>query len=450
MSLRYGELWHPTVLMKKPPVSIFWFRRDLRLHDNHGLFRALQSDTPVQPIFIFDSEILDKLEDKHDKRVEFIHRELGELQAKLARYGASLDVRIGKPKDVFHSLLQDYEVKQVFANHDYEPYARERDAEIADFLEQHQVEFVTTKDQVIFEKSEVTKPDGKPYNVFTPYSRRWRGRLEEVGLEHYPSELQLKNLYQQQARPLPSLAEIRFAPTDAEFPSKKIPLEIIKNYHETRNFPAIDGTSRLSVHLRFGTVSVRELVEIALMTNDAWLNELIWREFLMMILWHYPYVVDQPFRAKYKHIPWRNDKDEFAAWCKGKTGFPLVDAGMRELNGTGLMHNRVRMVVANFLTKILLIDWHWGEHYFAQKLLDYELSSNNGNWQWSAGTGVDAAPYFRIFNPATQMERFDPQMKYVKKWLPEYDSKNYPAPIVDYKERREAALAAYKHGLQSR
>ena len=429
--------------MSKKEVTIFWFRRDLRLTDNHGLYQALMSSSPVLPVFIFDTDILDGLKSKEDKRVIFIHRAILQLQQQLEGIGSSMYVLHDTPENAFRKLLEEFSIHAVFTNHDYEPYAIDRDARIAQLLNEHDIPFQTYKDQVNFEKSEVTKSDGSPYTVFTPYSKVWKELYLQSKKPKYPSENHTTHFLKAISYPLPSLADLGFQDVDMTFPPAVPDPEIIRHYEATRNLPAIDGTSRLSVHLRFGTVSVREMAAKASKWNGQWLNELIWREFFMMILFHFPRVVTESFKPKYDAILWRNNETEFALWCKGETGYPMVDAGMRELNQTGFMHNRVRMVVASFLTKHLLIDWRWGEGYFAEKLLDYELSSNNGNWQWAAGCGCDAAPYFRIFNPSEQQRKFDPEYKYVKRWIPEYEP-GYLTPIVDHEFARNRALEVYK------
>ena len=427
-------------------IAVCWLRRDLRLEDNTALYHALKSGRPVLLLFIFDPEILETLPDKSDRRVAFIHRQLQKINEKISQYGSSLLVLHELPKKAFLKLLSDYAVKDVFTNHDYEPYARRRDKEIADVLAENRVDFYTFKDQVIFEKNEVMKPDGSPYTVFTPYSRIWKNRLHSEGVPGFPSEEHLEHLLKMQKRDLPSLEEIGFRPISDGVPEADLSEALIRNYSETRNLPAISGTSMVGVHLRFGTISVRQLVKKALKWSEVWLNELIWREFFMMILWHFPQVEHQNFRSKYDRIPWRNNEREFELWTKGETGYPLVDAGMRQLNETGWMHNRVRMLVAGFLCKHLLIDWRWGEAYFAEKLLDYELASNNGNWQWAAGTGCDATPYFRIFNPDTQLKKFDPKLEYVKTWIPNFRA-GYLEPIVDHSFARARALETYKKAL---
>ena len=431
------------------PVAIFWFRRDLRLSDNTGFHQALQSGFPVLPLFIFDTNILDKLDEKNDARVEFIHKSLSKIRDNLAEHGSSLLIKHGIPSEIFGELVHEMNIAAVFTNHDYEPYARQRDAEVAELLHENGIPFHSFKDQVVFEKSEVLTAQEKPYTVFTPYSKTWKKQLGSAEIAPRQSENLLNRCLKTEPLPFPTLSDIGFYESGVDFPGKEMRDNIINNYHETRDFPAQNGTSRLSVHLRFGTVSPRALVRKALAANETWLDELIWREFFMQILWHFPKVVDQPFKEKYAAIQWRNDVAEFEKWCNGKTGYPLVDAGMRELNQTGFMHNRVRMLVASFLTKHLLIHWLWGERYFAKKLLDYDLSANNGNWQWAAGCGCDAAPYFRIFNPTTQIEKFDPDWEYIKKWVPEVNSPDYPKPIVEHKIARERCLSTFKSALDS-
>jgi len=426
-------------------TTLFWFRRDLRLADNAGLYHALKGAQSVLPIFIFDTCILDQLEDKKDKRVDFIYQSLSELKIELEKHGSSLLVLHGDPVQIFESLNP----KAVYCNRDYEPYAIQRDGGVKNNLLRRGIEFHTLKDHVIFEKDEVLKDDGSPYTVFTPYSKKWKSKLTEFYVKIYPTEKYFGNLSKLMPLPLPSLEEIGFEKTYAAFPEREIRLKIIENYHLHRDYPGISGTSRLSVHLRFGTVSIRTVASLAFKKNEAWLNELIWRDFYHMILWHFPYVVDKSFKSQYDHIRWRNDQEEFEAWCNGQTGFPIVDAGMRELNATGYMHNRVRMIVASFLTKHLLIDWRWGETYFAKKLLDFDLAANNGGWQWAAGCGCDAAPYFRVFNPTLQTEKFDPELKYVKTWVPEFDTDRYRQPIVDHASARERILAVYKSALST-
>lgn len=430
------------------PITIFWFRRDLRLQDNAGLYHALKGNNPVLPLFIFDSNILDELEDKKDRRVEFIHQALNDIQKQLLKIGASLNVRYGNPVEIFKKLLSEFKIESVIANQDYEPYATRRDNEIAKLLKGKGISFSTYKDQVIFEKDEVVKDDGKPYTIFTPYSRKWKAALTDFHLQSYNTKKYYKNFYQQQPVAIISLEAMGFAPSGKSFPGNEWQGAIIRNYKEQRDIPSIQGTSRLSVHLRFGTASIRVLAAEAGALNETFLNELIWRDFYQMILWHFPSVVTESFKPAYDNIKWRNNEKEFDAWCNGQTGYPIVDAGMRELNETGFMHNRVRMIVASFLTKHLLIDWRWGEAYFANKLLDFDLAANNGGWQWAAGSGCDAAPYFRVFNPYLQTKKFDPDFKYIKNWVPEFEELTYPQPIVDHKMARERCLQVYKIALK--
>jgi deoxyribodipyrimidine photo-lyase len=432
----------------KTPVTIFWFRRDLRLNDNAGLYRALKSGSPVLPLFIFDREILDKLEDKDDARVTFIYNTIENLQRKLQAYGSSLLVLHDKAGNAWDTIIKEYQIAAVYTNHDYEPYATQRDDTIREQLKQHHISFNTFKDQVIFEKNEVVKDDGKPYTVYTPYQRKWYATLKPFYLEAYPSEKYLQNLVKTEPLPLLSLKDMGFQKSETIFPGQEYK-DVIDDYAQKRDFPALKSTSRIGLHLRFGTVSIRELAKAAYGYPDkTWLNELIWREFYMMILHHFPHTMDHAFRPEYDRIKWVNNEAQFEAWCKGQTGYPIIDAGMRELNATGFMHNRVRMIVASFLTKDLLIDWRWGEHYFARKLLDYEMASNVGGWQWAAGCGTDAAPYFRIFNPDAQTKKFDPDLQYIKKWVPEYaDFSKYPKPIVDHAFARDRCLKVFKAAL---
>ena len=427
----------------RSPVNIFWFRRDLRLDDNAGLYHALRVGTPVVPIFIFDRNILDELKDRTDRRVQFIHQALQQIQKHLISIGSTLDVRYGSPAEIWKQLIKDYTIANVYLNHDYEPYATKRDADIRNMLKENSISFHTYKDQVTFEKNEVLKDDGKPYTIFTPYSKKWKAKLNDFYSSSFPTKKYLSNFFKQKTKEIPSLEVMNFKSAAQSFPTKELQTEIIKHYKEQRDYPANAGTSRLSVHLRFGTISIRELVRKAVQLNETFLNELIWRDFYQMILWHFPYVVGNAFKPEYDNIKWRNNEKEFEAWCKGETGYPIVDAGMRELNDTGFMHNRVRMIVASFLTKHLLTDWRWGEAYFAEKLLDFELASNNGGWQWAAGSGCDAAPYFRIFNPYLQTKKFDPELKYIRQWVPEYEELTYPPPIVDHETARKRCLEAY-------
>jgi deoxyribodipyrimidine photo-lyase len=432
----------------KEIVNIFWFRRDLRLEDNAGLYHALKSGRPVVPIFIFDRNILDELEEKKDRRVQFIHKALESIQEKLVKLGSTLDARYGFPVEVYRELLREYKIEKVFTNSDYEPYAIERDREVADLLGQAGVSFHSYKDQVIFEKEEIVKDDGKPYTVFTPYSKRWKAVVNEFYLRSYPTQDYFTAFFHQPGRPIPTLASLGFQATTGDFPPVAWKPEVIRHYAEQRDIPAIEGTSRLSVHLRFGTLSIRQFAKEAGSMNETYLNELIWREFYQGILWHFPHVVKQSFKKEYDAIQWRNNEKEFQAWCKGLTGYPIVDAGMRQLNETGYMHNRVRMITASFLTKHLLIDWRWGEGFFAKKLLDYDLAANNGGWQWAAGSGCDAAPYFRIFNPYIQTRKFDPDLNYVRRWVPEFEELSYPRPIVEHELARKRCLEAYSVALK--
>ncbi len=430
-------------------VNIFWFRRDLRLKDNAALYHALKNTLPVLPIFIFDKNILDKLEDKSDRRVEFIHQALEELQQLLINVQSSLRVFYGTPEEVFKNILNAYSIQNVFTNHDYEPYAKERDGAITALLAEKNIPLHTSKDQVIFEKNEVLKDDGTAYTVFTPYSRRWKAAVNDFYLKAYPAEKYFNNFYKQTPQPIPSLSSMGFKEVDKPFPAKSLKAELLKKYKERRNFPAIQATSRLGVHLRFGTISIRQLAIYASAHSETYLNELIWRDFYQMILWHFPKVGEgRAFKTAYENIPWRNDEGEFDRWCNGQTGYPIVDAGMRELNATGFMHNRVRMIVASFLCKHLLLDWRLGEAYFAAKLLDYDLAANNGGWQWASGSGCDSAPYFRIFNPYLQAEKFDAKSEYIKTWVPEIGSPQYPAPIVDHEFARKRCLDVYTAALK--
>ena len=427
----------------KPEISVFWFRRDLRLDDNVGLFQALNSRFPVIPIFIFDDAILESLP-KGDARVSFIYDSLLKINHELKAIGSSLLIKNGSTKAVWKNLLQEFEITDVYFNKDYEPYAIQRDKEVKTFLESNQIEVHSYKDQVIFEELEITKADGLPYTIYTPYKNKWMENFRfQSPITEYDTKNHFSNFYKFNFN-FPKISEIGFEKSTIKVMSHN--LTEIQNYHETRNFPALNSTSYLSPHLRFGTVSIRKLVNWAVKKNQIFLNELIWREFFMQILYSFPKVVTHNFKAAYDGIQWRNNEAEFELWCQGKTGFPMVDAGMRQLNQTGYMHNRVRMVVASFLCKHLLIDWRWGEAYFAQKLLDFDLSANVGNWQWAAGTGCDAAPYFRVFNPQIQLEKFDKNGIYIRKWIPEFEL-GYGAPIVDHAFARDRAIATYKAGI---
>jgi deoxyribodipyrimidine photo-lyase len=427
-------------------MNIFWFRRDLRIEDNVGLFHALNSGKEVLPIFIFDDAILSQLT-KYDARVMFIHQQLSGIQNQLQAIGKSLAVFHGNPLEVFQKLIAENTIATVFTNHDYEPYARKRDFDLYHIFKENGIEFKTSKDQVIFEKSEVVKDDGTPYVVYTPYSNKWKENFKKTPLIHYNSEDYISNIILH-SYPFLSLSDIGFETSTIKVTPFDISNSLIDNYEATRNFPAMNKTSHLGIYLRFGAVSIRKMVAKAIASkNETFFKELIWREFFMQILWHFPNTAKSSFRPKYDAVKWENNEELFKKWCEGKTGYPFVDAGMRELNATGHMHNRVRMIVASFLCKHLLIDWRWGETYFATKLLDYEQSSNVGNWQWAAGSGVDAAPYFRIFNPTEQIKKFDKDLVYIKKWIPELDTSEYPQPIVDHKEARERCLKVYKEAV---
>jgi len=429
-------------------VNILWFRRDLRIHDNTALFQVLKEKENVLPIFIFDSDILSDFKNKYDRRINFIYASINELKKKLEKSGSSLLVEYGKPFDIFNKIISQYNVTSVYANEDYEPYSINRDEKIKSLLAKNKISFHLFKDQVIFSKNDVLKTDGKPYTVFTPYSKKW---IEEL----YKNDLVLnikmnfENLFKTKPFPLNSIDEIGFQQKKYTFTSIKNLENKIIDYHKTRDYPALDGTTHLGIHLRFGTISIRELIITAMKLNPTFLNELIWREFYMMILFHYPGVIKNSFKSKYDNIHWLNNEMNFERWCKGETGYPIVDAGMRQLNETGYMHNRLRMITASFLTKHLLIDWRWGEAYFAEKLDDYELASNNGGWQWSAGTGCDAAPYFRIFNPYEQTKKFDKNNEYIRLWAPESLKPGYIKPIVEHKFARQRCLEEYNKAVRN-
>ena len=428
-------------------ISLFWFRRDLRLHDNVALYHALQSEEKILPIFIFDIDILEKIP-KNDARISFIHKELNIMNEHLQSFEAGINMFHGNPKEVFQSLIEKYHIVKVFTNHDYEPYAIKRDLEIKELLASNTIEFHTYKDQVIFERNEITKKDGTPYVVYTPYSKKWMEAFHINAQKNYPSEDLLSEFYSSVKPTVLTLDDIGFTETRIPIKNYIYNSRIINEYEETRNFPALDNTSKLGPHLRFGTVSIRQMASRAdAQENKIFLKELIWREFFMQILWHFPQTHKDSFKSKYDRINWRNNEEEFKKWCNGTTGYPMVDAGMRQLNETGFMHNRVRMLVGSFLCKHLLIDWRWGEAYFAEKLHDYEMSSNVGNWQWVAGTGVDASPYFRIFNPTSQIQKFDKELKYIQKWVPDFQELTYPTPMVEHKFARERCLKVYKEAL---
>jgi deoxyribodipyrimidine photo-lyase len=429
-------------------TALFWHRRDLRINDNKGLFEALKQNEIVHPIFIFDKSILDKLPN-NDQRILFIYQEIKSLKKSYQNLGSDLWVYYGKPSEIIPKIAQELNCSSVYFNNDYEPYALQRDQEIQVSLNKIKIEFIGKKDHVIFEKNEVLKDDEKPYTIFTPYSRKWKANLKEEQLREYSIEKHTGNLVQkQQEEALITLEEMGFeSKVLHDFPNRIAENEILKNYHLSRNFPAVKGTSKLSLHLRFGTISIRKLALIAREQNETYLNELIWRDFYQMIIFHFPKSAENSFKAQYDKIIWEKNEAHFDSWCTGKTGYPIVDAGMRELNATGFMHNRVRMVVASFLTKHLLLDWRLGAAYFAEKLLDFELASNTGGWQWAAGCGCDAAPYFRVFNPQAQQEKFDKSFEYIKKWVPEYGTSSYPEPIIEHKFARERILQRFKSAL---
>ena len=429
-------------------TALFWHRRDLRIDDNKGLFEALKQNEIIHPIFIFDKSILDKLPN-NDQRILFIYQEIESLKKSYQNLGSDLWVYYGEPSEIIPKIAQELNCSSVYFNNDYEPYALQRDQEIQVSLNKIKIEFIGNKDHVIFEKNEVLKDDGKPYTIFTPYSRKWKANLKEEDLREYSIEKYSGNLVQkQQEEALITLEEMGFeSKVLHDFPDRIAKNEILKNYHLSRNFPAVKGTSKLSLHLRFGTISIRKLALIARDQNETYLNELIWRDFYQMIIFHFPKSAENSFKAQYDKIIWEKNEVHFDSWCTGKTGYPIVDAGMRELNATGFMHNRVRMVVASFLTKHLLLDWRLGAAYFAEKLLDFELASNTGGWQWAAGCGCDAAPYFRVFNPKAQQEKFDKSFEYIKKWVPEYGTSSYPEPIIEHKFARERILQRFKSAL---
>ncbi len=434
--------------------NIFWFRRDLRLEDNAGLYHALRNGEPVQCVFIFDKHILDKLK-KDDPRVSFIHRELNRLNSELKEFGSSLRSYYGKPEKIWKEIINDFSLKAVFTNRDYEPYAKKRDEQVQTLLKKSGIQFHTFKDHIIFEKEEVCKDDGLPYTVFTPYKKKWLAKLDtrtknrkSYFLYPYPT-LKYSSAFAKSNFEILNLDEMGFEENSLAIPSKEVKQSIVKKYDQQRNFPAISGTTKLGIHFRFGTISIREKAQKARKLNETYLSELIWRDFYSQILDAFPHVEEGAFRSKYDAVEWRDNEEDFEKWCKGNTGYPMVDAGMRELNATGYMHNRVRMIVASFLTKHLLIHWSWGEAYFAEKLLDFDLASNSGGWQWASGSGTDAAPYFRIFNPTSQMQKFDKNKEYIKKWIPEFGSDAYPEPMVDHKFARERCLNAYKTALNN-
>lgn len=430
----------------KKKVVVFWFRRDLRLEDNAGLHHALKSGFPVLPIFIFDEHILHQFEDKKDRRVDYIHQALTSINVELQNYGSTLNTYYGIPDQIFEQLNEEYVIQTVYCNRDYEPQAIQRDKRIYEYFESHNIRLKAIKDQVICDKLDIVKNDGLPYTVYTPYAKKWKEKLSPVDYQCF--EIDYEGFLKISPSTILELDEIGFEKTDFIFEKPILNASIIDDYDKYRDYPALQKTTQLGIALRFGTISIRKCVSFALLHNQVWLSELIWREFFMQIMYFFPQVVHQAFKPKYDNIKWRNDEHEFEKWCSGQTGYPIVDAGMRQLNETGFMHNRVRMIVASFLCKHLLIDWRWGEAYFALKLNDFDLTANNGNWQWAAGCGCDAAPYFRVFSPALQTQKFDNNLEYIKCWVNEYGSPNYTKPMVDHSFARERALKVYGEALR--
>lgn len=424
-------------------VSIFWFRRDLRLEDNVAFFHSLQSEYPVLPIFIFDDEILDELP-KNDPRLNFIHNQLKKLNSKLNRHDSSIKTFHSNYKKAWQHLDETYEIKEVYFNEDYEPYALERDKWVNSYFNSTKTKVNSFTDHVVFKPGVILKDNGLPYTVYTPFKNKWLKHFELNKPEILPSP-KLSNLLSKMEK-FPSMGDLGFSITNIKV--EPFSLVDLDNYENTRDIPSLNATSYLGPHLRFGTVSVRGIIDQLKNNHFTFLSELIWREFFIQIMYHFPRVVTENFKPKYNGINWINNETDYQLWCKGKTGYPIVDAGMRQLNETGYMHNRVRMITASFLCKHLLIDWTWGEAYFAEKLLDYELASNNGNWQWVAGTGCDAAPYFRVFSPSAQTLKFDPDLNYIKKWVPEINELSY-SPMLDHKMARERAIKVYKTGIES-
>lgn len=436
--------------MEDQTINIFWFRRDLRLTDNHGLFRALTSSgRPVLPVFVFDTCILNNLEDD-DSRVTFILRQVQRLHDQFEKAGSSFWIYHGQPIDAFKRLHTEYRIDTVFFNQDYEPYALARDRLVAAFLGTVGIRHQACRDHVIFHQNEILNESGKPYVVFTPYSRKWKSLFTPGCLSGFPSERHLFNLLQMSPLRKYHHPDIGFRPGAFTAPLLNLEPAVLSRYEEKRDYPGEDATTRLGVHLRFGTVSIRKVTAMAADSSPALFNELIWRNFYIDLLWHFPHVARGAFNRPFDRINWINSEKDFARWCEGTTGFPMVDAGMRQLNATGFMHNRARMIVAGFLCKHLLIDWKWGEAYFAEKLLDYELASNNGGWQWAAGSGCDAAPYFRVFNPELQQKKFDPDLTYIRRWIPEFGTDQYPKPMVAHPAARLRAIQVYREALSEK
>lgn len=431
----------------KTVVNIFWMRRDLRLEDNTALFHALKTRENVLPLFIFNPDILERLEVRPDFRVNFIYKTLTVIKEALEKIGSSIYIAHGRPQDVFKEMAEEFHICSVYTNRDYEPYSVFRDLHVERFLKINNIEYHSYKDHVLFEKDELVKDDGKPYTVFTPYKNKFLEKFNKEMVRPLNTTQYYHNFIRIKPLPIVSIEMLGFEPLNVVFPSKFLSQTLLEGYAANRDFPAKNGTSKLSVHLRFGTISIRKVTALAVLHSETFLSELIWRNFYSQILWYFPHVATRAFKPIYDNIHWENNLDHFSAWCQGKTGYPMVDAGMRELNQTGFMHNRLRMVTASFLCKHLLIDWRWGEAYFAGKLNDYDLASNNGGWQWAAGSGCDAAPYFRIFNPELQAKKFDPDFEYIRKWVPEFGTPDYPAPIIDHRFARERALKRYAQGM---
>ena len=431
----------------KTVVNIVWMRRDLRLEDNTALFHALKTRENVLMLFIFNPDILERLEVRPDFRVNFIYKTLVVIKETLEKIGSSIYIAHGKPQDVFKKMAEEFHICSVYTNRDYEPYSVLRDINVERFLKINKIEYHSYKDHVLFEKDELVKDDGKPYTVFTPYKNKFLEKFNKEMVRPLNTAQYFHNFIRIKPLPMMSIEMLGFESVNVSFPSKSLPQKLLEGYAANRDFPARNGTSKLSVHLRFGTISIRKVTALAFLHSETFLSELIWRNFYSQILWYFPHVATRAFKPIYDNIRWENNLDHFNAWCEGRTGYPMVDAGMRELNHTGFMHNRLRMVTASFLCKHLLIDWRWGEAYFAGKLNDYELASNNGGWQWAAGSGCDAVPYFRIFNPELQAKKFDPDSEYILKWVPEYGTIAYPQPIVEHRFARERALQRYAQGM---